>query len=264
VQSYYKIGEPLLPPHISLQILLRSLIIVLTWYFIVSPLLKEALHWWLRKKKTKSQTDIQRVLELLPDTQQLAAKSWKLAGKQYHQKKGWSRLIATAKTILINAMNDDASKQIVILNGPIQTGKTTSLVIWSQERKDVSGILSPIIEGKRFFMNANTREAFPMEASPGESSILIVGKYAFSKKGFDKATEIIIQGIKNEGWLVIDEVGPMELRGEGFHDVLKNVLDDGNEKQTVLLVVRDGLAEEVKKKFEIENAIVINSVAGLV
>lgn len=33
-----------------------------------------------------------------------------------------------------------------------------------------------------------------------------------------------------EGWLVIDEIGPLELSGEGFHDVLKEVLSNRSEK----------------------------------
>jgi nucleoside-triphosphatase len=252
-----------LPPHISLNILVRSMIIVLTWYFVVSPMVKELLHWWLRKRRSKSQPEIQKVLELLPDTQQLAAKSWKLAGKQYQQKKGWARLIATGKTILINAMHTDITKQVVLLNGAKQTGKTTSLVIWSQGRTDVSGILTPAIDGKRFFMNAKTREVFPMEAVQGESQVMIVGKYAFSKKGFDRAVEIIKEGIKQDGWLVIDEIGPMELRGEGFDQVLQEVLEERAGKQSTLLVVREGLAEDVKRKYKIENSIQIGSVAAL-
>lgn len=263
VQSYYKIGNPLLPPHVSLNILVRSMIIVLTWYFVASPLIKQFLHWWLRRKKTKAQPDIQKVLELLPDTQQLAAKSWKLAGKQYQQKKGIARLIATGKTILVNALNDEMTRQVVILNGSMQIGKTTSLVIWSQGRSDVSGILTPVIDGKRFFMNAKTREVFPMEAAQGESQVLIVGRYAFSKKGFDKAIEVIKEGINKQGWLVIDEIGPMELGGEGFDQILQEILEKRNGIQTVLLVVRDGLAEEVKEKYKIENGIVIGSVAAL-
>ncbi|MEO5564655.1 MAG: nucleoside-triphosphatase [Chitinophagaceae bacterium] len=263
VQSYYKIGDPLLPPHVSLQILLRSIIIVLTWYFLISPLIKGAIHRWLQKRKTKSQPDIQKVLELLPDTQQLAAKSWMLSGKTLQHKRGWSRLIATGKTILVNALNTDFTRQIVILTAPVQTGKTTALVIWSQERTDVTGILSPVIDGKRFFMNAKSREVFAMEATPGESAVLIVGKFAFSKKGFEKATQVIYTGMTKQGWLVIDEIGPMELNNEGFCEVLKKVLAEGYEKQTILLVVREGLANEVKKVFGINNAIVIRSVAGL-
>ncbi len=114
VQSYYRIGEPLLPPHISLKILLRSVIIVLSWVFIVGPLLKKLLHYWLQKKKTQSKQDIQQVLELLPATQQLVIESW----RSVSAKKGWNRVKACTKKILVNALNPLAPSRVFILTGP--------------------------------------------------------------------------------------------------------------------------------------------------
>ena len=93
VQSYFKIGTPLLPSHISLKILLRSLIIVLGWIFIIGPLLKQLLHTWLKKKQTQSQQEIQEVIRLLPATQQLIAQSW----KQSSGIKGWKRINSWSK-----------------------------------------------------------------------------------------------------------------------------------------------------------------------
>ena len=170
VQSYFKIGTPLLPPHISLKILLRSVIIVLGWMFIVGPLLKQLLHRWLKKKQAKSQKDVQEVLRLLPTTQQLIAQSW----KQSANSTGWKRIRLSCKMILVNALNSSSTKQIYILTAPIQTGKTTSLVNWSATRKNVHGILTPVVEGKRIFMNAATNEQFPMEATEGEINTLSV------------------------------------------------------------------------------------------
>jgi hypothetical protein len=44
----------------------------------------------------------------------------------------------------------------------------------------------------------------------------------------------------------------MELRGEGFSGVLREVLEERNGK--TLLVVREGLVEKVKEVFKIGNA----------
>ena len=60
-----------------------------------------------------------------------------------------------------------------------------------------------------------------------------------------------------EGWLVIDEIGPLELSGEGFHDVLKEVLSNRSEK--IILVIRDGIAERVKEYFNVTVAAIINN-----
>jgi len=104
---------------------------------------------------------------------------------------------------------------ICILTAPIQSGKTTSLINWSAVRNDLYGILTPVVGGKRVFMNAQTKEQFPMEAT-GEEETLAVGRFEFSKTGFDKAIQIIRDAMTKEGWLLIDEIGPLEIKGEGF------------------------------------------------
>lgn len=149
---------------------------------------------------------------------------------------------------------------IFILTAPIRSGKTTSLIKWLAQRDDVYGILTPVVEGKRIFMNVATKDQFPMEASAlrqaqGEETLL-VGRFVFSKAGFEKATTIIRDAIDKKGWLVIDEIGPLELRGEGFHDILKEVLR--RRKDNVLLVVREGLVKEVEDCFGI-SAILVDS-----
>lgn len=150
---------------------------------------------------------------------------------------------------------------VYILSAPIQSGKTTSLINWSAARKDVHGILTPVVGGKRVFMNAETKEQFPMEATgpstPLRTDVIAVGRFAFSKAGFDKAIQFIRNSISNDGWLVIDEIGPFELRGKGFCEVLKEILAARKEK--LILVVREGMAEQVKEYFGIENVDVISA-----
>ena len=259
IQSYFKIGTPLLPSHISLKILLRSLIIILGWIFIMGPLLKQLLHNWLQKKQTRAQQDVQEVIKLLPATQQLIVQCWKQAGVN----KGWKRLSAWSKLVLVNALNPVSIQwnraAIYVLTAPIQSGKTTALVNWSEKREDVFGILTPVVDGKRMFMNANNRQLFLMEAKEGEIETLAVGKFVFSKINFERAIQIIRDGIDKDGWLVIDEIGPMELRGEGFCEILKEVL--AVRKERIVLVVRKGLAQNVIDYFNIQKAEIINNIS---
>jgi nucleoside-triphosphatase THEP1 len=259
IQSYFKIGSPLLPSHISLKILLRSFIIVLSWYFIIGPLLKKLLNYWLQKKKSKSQQDIQQVLQLLPATQQLIAQSW----RRTSDKKRWKRITACCKLILVNALNPAIAGKVFILTGPIQTGKTTSLVKWSENRNDVFGILTPVVNGKRMFMNVHARHLFDMEATDGETQAISVGRFTFSKTNFNKAIQIIRSSMDKEGWLMIDEIGPLELRGEGFCEVLKEVLQNEKTGQMILVVVRNEMAGMVKEFFQLNDAVVINKISEL-
>jgi hypothetical protein len=98
IQAFFKIGDPVLPPHIALRVLVRSVIIVLTWYFLISPALKQLLHKWLQRKKQQSLQQVQQVLTLLPSTQGLVNRSWQLSA----EKKGWRRIILCCKIILAN------------------------------------------------------------------------------------------------------------------------------------------------------------------
>ena len=262
VQSYFIIGTTVLPSHISLKILLRSLIIVLGWIFIAGPLLKKILHWWLKKKQTRSQQDVQQILRLLPATRQLIAQSWKHSSGI----KGWKRINSWSKMVLVNALNPAASKQVYILSAPIQTGKTTSLVKWSEKRNDVYGILTPVVDGKRMFMNAHSRQLFLMEAKEGETETVNIGRFVFSKTNFNKAIQIVRDGMDKEGWLVIDEIGPMELKDEGFSEVLKEVLAKRQNKTLLVIRDKDEMVEKVKVCFGISDAIIIKKIhefAGL-
>lgn len=106
-------------------------------------------------------------------------------------------------------------------------------------------------------MDAYTGERFPMETIDEEETISI-GRFAFSKKNFDKATQIIHDAIHKPGWIIIDEIGPLELRGDGFHDVLKKVLASRNDR--LVIVVRERMAEKVKEYFGMITATVITNI----
>jgi hypothetical protein len=79
LQSYFRIGTPLLSSNIIVRILVRSVLIFLTWYFIVSPLLVYLLKKWLRLQQTKLHKTIREVVALLPYTQAVLWTSWKLS-----------------------------------------------------------------------------------------------------------------------------------------------------------------------------------------
>ncbi|MCX6315991.1 MAG: hypothetical protein NTW29_01770 [Bacteroidetes bacterium] len=262
IQSYYKIGTPLLPSHISLKIFLRSLIIVLSWVFLVSPLLKKLLYGWLQRKQSQSAQDIQQVLNILPITQQLVVKSW----RQARDFRGWSKIQHWLKLVLANALSSHsglAEGVVVLFVAPIQTGKTTSLVEWSADRQDVYGILTPVVDGRRMFMDAHTRQLFLMEAKEGDEDTVAVGKYHFSRANFEKASQVIRQSANQKGWLVIDEIGPLELNGEGFCTVLKELIQEGRKQMILVVREKDKMPERVKNYFGLHHALVINHAGAL-
>lgn len=109
--------------------------------------------------------------------------------------------------ILLNALYEEAWGSIYILSAPKGSGKTSSLLQWSSERNDVYGILSPVVEGKRMFLDMQSREAFPMEAVEGEAAVFKVGKYIFSRNAFDRAIDILDRArLKKDGWSLMRSV----------------------------------------------------------
>lgn len=147
-------------------------------------------------------------------------------------------------------------KKIFIVTGAIKTGKTSSLKNWLTTTVNIYGIVTPIINGKRCFMNANTNETFAMEAATEAiEDYLPIGKFIFSKKGFKQAIHIIDTALNmQQQWLLIDEIGPLELNGFGFATILKKALHANGIH--LILVVRTHLLQEVLNTFAINKNLV--------
>ena len=138
------------------------------------------------------------------------------------------------------------SNKILILTAEKQTGKTTLLQQFCKDRKDVAGILTPIVNGKRVFYNIAGAAYFEMEASKNEAQ-LVIGKYIFSAAGFKKANDILIEESKRHdiNYLIIDEIGPLETKyQQGFYTTLINLLSSSF-NYNLLLVVRPSLVDDV-------------------
>jgi nucleoside-triphosphatase THEP1 len=152
-----------------------------------------------------------------------------------------------------------ANSRIYILTGEKHSGKTTRLLNAIQNRDNVYGILTPDIDGQRFFMDIRTKELFPMEAQADEPNALVIGKYRFNEQAFQKAIAILEEESKRgKGWLIIDEVGPLELKKSGFYNVILKLLRQHNEMK-IVAVIRNGLVEELTQLFGITNYTIIEN-----
>lgn len=143
--------------------------------------------------------------------------------------------------------------KIYILKGAIGLGKTTSLLNYCKGKNTIGGILSPVINGKRHFLDIRSNEMKLMESLKEETETLNIGRYKFSPKAFDWANKILIEcENKNYELIIIDEIGPLELQGKGFASTLKLLLNNQEIKPDLLLVVRESLVNEVLKYFGIK------------
>jgi nucleoside-triphosphatase THEP1 len=146
----------------------------------------------------------------------------------------------------------------LILAGPEQSDTTNSLMKWLKDKKNVFGILTPTVNGKKVFMDAHDHSQFEMEGAENGGQVLVIGRHLYNKKSFDKARQIVREAMHNKGWLVIDNIGAAELEGKGFYQVVKDVLDNQMEGQNVLLVTTEELVGKLMKSFPLKDAVVVN------
>ncbi len=145
-------------------------------------------------------------------------------------------------------------KTIYILSGPIQTGKTTKLFQWATTQKNIDGILQPVIDNKRFIYHISSRTLKQLETER-KDNVISIGKYNFSNDTFKWAIENLSKSFEqNLDWLIIDEVGPIELAGNGLEPVITNII---KKKESfpgkILFVVRENLLPDFLLHYKIED-----------
>lgn len=148
-------------------------------------------------------------------------------------------------------------QSIFILCGSVHSGKTTRLIKWLKDKNNVQGIISPIIDGKRYLINiiSSERRKLEIDSFSSQENVIKVGKYIFDKSVFEWACKIILDAINtNPDWLIIDEVGPLELQSEGLAKVVNKVLSCQNilVGTNLVLVVRDSLMTDFLNHYNLK------------
>ena len=148
---------------------------------------------------------------------------------------------------------------IYILTGVIRTGKTTTLLDWSKTRNDVDGLLCPADEvGRRYFLKVKSKEEIELEVevdSEVSKEIITIGNFNFLNSAFKKANDYLVSiaSQSEKQYLIIDELGKLELKNEGLHlsaeILIQKYMKD--EKQHLILVIRDYLLDAVLKHYHI-------------
>lgn len=161
----------------------------------------------------------------------------------------------------MNHADQMTTSNIIIFTGPIKSGKTTFLMNMLKSRNDCGGFLTPDINGRRHFYRLDTQVYLPFEIEPNSDNdqIISIGPYHFDKNIFDLGNHLISNFYNNKHkFFVIDEVGKLELKGEGFDPVLMKIFPLTNQDQniTFILVVRDYLVRDVIKRYKIQATII--------
>lgn len=157
---------------------------------------------------------------------------------------------------------------IIIFSKPIHSGKTSSLLQWCEGKKGIEGILMPDINGKRKMLDIATQTLFDAELTEETSEpITEIGKYKFYTAAFERANDILLNAIdKNPAYIIIDEVGKLEMKEKGFYKAVVTLIELAKQKKIqsqLILVVRDSFVEEVCKYFKIEEYVLTDDLNKL-
>lgn len=101
LQSIIPIGKPLLSSNDSLQVLVKSMLVVLTWYLLVAPWVTKLMQGWLKKKQELEQTTIKQVSFVMPSVKYVVQQSW----LQSASRKGIQRFRLFCKVLTVNIIH---------------------------------------------------------------------------------------------------------------------------------------------------------------
>ncbi|MFA6979302.1 MAG: nucleoside-triphosphatase [Ignavibacteriaceae bacterium] len=151
---------------------------------------------------------------------------------------------------------------VVIYTGEKGVGKSAYLQEIFLQKLNVCGILQPRINGIKYLVDvvSGEKRKLELESVALEEKVITIGTYTFSEETFLWGKKKLIEAIASGNNLVIiDEIGPLELRGSGLEPVLFGIIFKAiaSEKK-LLLVVRPTLVEEVNEKYGLLNPVVIH------
>jgi nucleoside-triphosphatase THEP1 len=155
---------------------------------------------------------------------------------------------------------------LFICTGPIRSGKTTALMNGLAKTDRVAGILTPEVNGIRKLYDLKTRTYFPFQLEDDTNRsepVITIGRFAFYESAFARARLILEAALQEQPrWLIIDEIGRLELQQHGFEPVVSKIIrrhQAGNLQGDLLIVVRDTLLNEVVSHYHIQRYQILHS-----
>lgn len=163
--------------------------------------------------------------------------------------------------------------EFFIFTAPVKAGKTTSLMEWAKEKPELGGFLAPDIEALRYLFTLGDRQMHDFQLGDDElhetpaEDIVNIHKFNFSASAFAKARRILLEDLyKGYEWIIIDEVGKLELKGEGLEPAVSQAVAEiksGRAKVKLMMVVRDELVARVMERYRLWNCQIIRLGDGM-
>lgn len=102
VHAYLDPANSVLPAGDVLRIILRTILIVLSWYLVIAPLIMGMIKRGLRLQQIKQQLAVSEIIELIPRIKYIFTKSWLLSANE----KGIKRIKLFIKILFVNVLSN--------------------------------------------------------------------------------------------------------------------------------------------------------------
>jgi len=140
-----------------------------------------------------------------------------------------------------------------LIHGDIDSGKTRRAAAWAEAEtlagRSVGGVLAVKTPSGRRFMDLVTGAEIALEHPQQDEAVVPLGRFRFRQAAFDWAVQRIESALEQGAEaIVIDEVGPLEMRGDGFAGLLDRMARDYPAVERILLV-RTSLVVDVAARF---------------
>lgn len=158
---------------------------------------------------------------------------------------------------------------VIIFSRPIRTGKTTELLAWCRHLENLQGIAMPDTPEGRKIQDLSSGELFDAQCTATtEEKLIHIGPFSFYASAFERANQLLINAAAGmPDYLVIDEVGKLELLGQGFYPAVKSALEQykrvDHPAKKLLLVVREPLLQQVCDFFAIKNPVIVHALQDI-
>ena len=159
----------------------------------------------------------------------------------------------------MNGEHSLKNKGIYILTGAVGSGKTTFIFNWLKCNPSAGGIVTLTGQNRRVLYDVIGKKEINFEAMPEEHAETVnIGRYKFYKSAFERAEEIIENtDFVKTGCFVLDEAGPLELRGEGFDKAVRKLIEINREYGTALVfIVRENCVNDFITKYYLADSII--------
>lgn len=145
---------------------------------------------------------------------------------------------------------------IYIVSGKIESGKSSFLHSWIENKSNIGGILClKDSASKRHIYDIKSKDIFKIQTNKSDESSIAVGRFHFLKSAFQRANSILKKACTSQdsGYIIIDELGKLELTNSGLHESAKLIIEKTKNNKTLhsILVVRTSLLESVIKHYKI-------------